>query len=258
MSRLHHLQTMNRVSRQKLEGDVRVMSGAPFNGNASVLPSRVSYSGSVLDAIKTPAGAASWYAPRYGCLTWDPTVVARRHLFPDAHIPEGVPLDPGAAERVCRLEYRNAWPAESVDATAMVLTEMEHPQFAFRAGGPATPYQIDVESQLRRLDQPLGKCQAIIPEDAPLHQNTVAPPVPTGVPLGPQMAANPPAAILRPGEACRDAADAVASAMSGRWVNNCTRQDTMRMDLPFAPPGIGRGAARGPMQPTAGLPYYTN
>lgn len=234
------------------------MFGAPYNGNNNVLPSRVPYTGSVVDAIPVPA-SGSWYTPRYGCLTWDPTLVARRHLFPDAHIPEGVPLDPGAANRVCRLEYKNAWEPEVVDATAMVETEMAHPQFAFRAGGPATPYQIDVESQLRRLDQPSGKCQAIIPEDAPLHRNTVAPPPPVNVPSGPHLAANPVAVIIAPGgEVCRDAADAVATSMSGRWVNNCTRQDTMRMDLPFAPPGVGRGAARGPMQPAAGVPYFTN
>jgi len=140
----------------------------------------------------------------------------------------------------------------------MIETEMNHPQFAFHAGGPATPYQIDVESQLRRLDQPLTKCQAIIPEDAPLHRNTVAPPPVHGVPEGVQNAANPVAAMVRRvgAEQCRIDADTVASAMSGRWVNNPTRQDTKRFDLPFAPPGVGTGAARPARPLPTGQAFY--
>lgn len=201
---------------------------------------------------------SGWYKTQYGCLKDDPTRIARFHSFPDAAIPRGVPDDPSAASKVC-LEYRNAWPEEEVDATAMVVTEQAHPQFAFRAGGPGTVYQIDVESQLRRLDQPLTNCQAVIAADAPLYRNTVAPPTPTNVPAGPQNAANPIAAIIQPsGRDCRVAADAVASAMSGRWINNPTRQDTMRFELPFAPPGTGSGAPRGSASPYAGQPYYSN
>jgi hypothetical protein len=124
----------------------------------------------------------------------------------------------------------------------MIQTEMNHPQFAFRAGGPGTPYQIDVESQLRRLDQPLSNCQAVLPEDAPLYRNTVAPPVTPSLNPGVQNAANPIAAMTRaddPAAACRRAADAVAVGLSNRWVNNPTRQDTMRLGVPLAPPGIG-------------------
>jgi len=140
----------------------------------------------------------------------------------------------------------------------MIDVEMNHPQFAFRAGGPGTPYQIDVESQLRRLDQPLGNCQAIIPEDAPLYVNTVAPPPVSGVAYGVQNASNPVAAIVTKvgAETCRIQADTVASAMSGRRFNNPTRQDTMRFDRPFAPPGIGTGEPR-PRQPLgAGQAFY--
>ena len=186
-----------------------------------------------------------WYTTNYGCIRTDPTMIARLHSFPDAIIPRGLPEDPAAPMKVCSesaaTQYITAWPQRVVDPAGMIETEKNHPQFAFRAGGPATPYQIDVESQLRRLDQPLGKCQTVIPDDAPLHRNTVAPPPVIGVPEGVQNASNPVAAMIRKvgAEACRIEADTVATAMSGRWLNNHTRQDTKRFLLPFEPPGVG-------------------
>jgi len=200
----------------------------------------------------------SWYSRRQGCLKGvDPTEIARMYTFPDGRIPMGIPMDPAAASKIC-LGYVDSRPPELVDADGMMEAARNHPQFAFRAGGPGTPYQIDVESQLRRLDQPLGNCQAIIPEDAPLYVNTVAPPPVSGVAYGVQNASNPVAAIVTEvgAETCRIQADTVASAMSGRRFNNPTRQDTMRFDRPFAPPGIGTGEPR-PRQPLgAGQAFY--
>ena len=219
------------------------------------------------------ADTSSWYKTNYGCLRTDPTMIARLHTFPDVVIPLGVPESPAPAARVCAdttcgapvsptavgcIQYRTAWPQIDRDPTAMIDSEADHPQFAFRPGGPATPYQIDVESQLRRLDQPLTKCQAIIPEDAPLFRNTVAPPPVYGVSEAVQNAANPIAAMVRRvgAEQCRIDADGVATAMSGRWVNNPTRQDTQRFDRPFSPPGIGTGEAR-PRRPLpSGMSFY--
>ena len=228
------------------------------------------YSGSVDSLVPVP-NTERWYKTQFGCIRTDPTLIARLHSFPDAMIPRGLPLDPAPPAKVCSdatcsvpvgvgcTQYRTAWPARVVDPTNMIDVEMNHPQFAFRAGGPGTPYQIDVESQLRRLDQPLGNCQAIIPEDAPLYVNTVAPPPVSGVAYGVQNASNPVAAIVTKvgAETCRIEADTVASAMSGRRFNNPTRQDTMRFDRPFAPPGIGTGEPR-PRQPLgAGTAFYS-
>lgn len=226
---------------------------APYNEPNLVLAAGGNtYQGSVESLIPSPA-TDSWYGVAQGCLKSDPTLIARYHTFPDAMLPRGLPFDPAAPSKVC-LDYRTAWPMGSADAAAMVDAEAQHPQFAFRGGAPGTVYQIDVESQLRRLDQPLGRCQAVIAEDAPLYRNTVAPPRPVGVPPEVQNAANPIAAIVRPepgADACRAAADSVASAMSGRWVNNPTRYDTGRFTLPFQPPGIGVGAARQGGDPSA-------
>ena len=216
---------------------------------------------SMATLVPAPADAAGWYGTQWGCLRGvNPTAIAQRHTFSDAPIPRGVPFDPAAPAKIC-LSYRTAWPAATSSegaSEAMVETERHHPQFAFSAGfGPVTVAQVDAESQLRRLDQPLGRCQAVIADDAPLYQNTVAPPVPPAgaVPEYVQNATNPVAAIVR-GLGCRPEADSVATAMSGRWVHNPTRQDTMRMEQPFAPPGVGRGEVRPPTR-GAGWPAYS-
>jgi len=172
-------------------------------------------------------------------------------------IPRGLPYTAAPPAKVCAgstcgapatvdavgcFRYRTAWPATAVNPESMIETEMNHPQFAFSAGGPASVYQIEVESQLRRLDQPLTNCQAVIPEDAPLFRNTVAPHVMRTMDPHVQNAANPIAVMTRPEDPaaqCRVAADTVATTLSGRWVNNPTRQDTMRLKAPLAPPGIG-------------------
>jgi hypothetical protein len=228
----------------------------PFNGQNMVLPGpEHTYTGGVANLIPVP-NTSTWYQRHYGCLKNDPTMISRLHTFSDVILPHGVPNDPAAPAKIC-MDYRTAWPMEVVDSSDMVSVEMDHPQFAFRAGGPATPYQIDVESQLRRLDQPLGKCQAVLADDAPLYRNTVAPPVPTGVRADVQNAANPISSILRPGEeGCRGTADAVAIAMSNRPFHNPTRQDTKRFEKPFSPPGIGTGAGRNAVAADPTKPYY--
>ena len=225
-----------------------------YTGPNMILPShKNAYKGA--QYVPTP-NTAEWYKTEYGCLRGvDPTEITRRHTFPDSPIPDGVPNEPAALTKIC-LEYQTAWPMQDIPAEAMVEAARNSPQFAFRAGGPATAHQIDVESQLRRLDQPLTKCQAVIADDAPLYKNTVQPPVPTGVRADVLNAANPLSTILRPGaDECRVAADQMAAAMSGRRFHNPTRQDTQRFVQPFQPPGIGSGEARPVLH--SKQPYYS-
>lgn len=204
-----------------------------------------------MESLVPAPNTSSWFQTQYGCLLSDPTLIARKHTFADRIIPSGIPLDPAAGTKICGTTYRTAWAFDvrsDMDQERMVLTEMDHPQFAYRAtvGGPATLRQIDVESQLRRLDRPLtsGDCQAILPPDAPLFRNTVAPlPPTTPLPLGVQNAANPLVALVKPANPennCREQADRIAVSLSNRPFNNTTRQDTARMKQPFSPPGIGR------------------
>jgi hypothetical protein len=248
--------------------------GGDYNSANLVIPGP-NYDNSVAVASLVPAiDTSAWYKTDYGCIRTDPTLISRRHTFPDAPIPRGVPQGPFGPSRICSdttcsvpltsngvgcTLYKTAWPQQIVDPNPMIEIAMNHPQFAFKAGGPGTQYQLDVESQLRRLDQPLTNCQAVIPEDAPLYRNTVAPPPVKGVPEGVQNASNPIAAMIRSvgAEQCRIDADTVASAMSGRRFWNPTRQDTMRFDLPFAPPGIGTGAPRPRQPPVAGTAFYS-
>lgn len=233
------------------------MNAAPIAGPHTVLHAGTG-GGVAMGGLVAEPDTSSWYTTRLGCLRWDQTAVARAHSFPDAPIPRGIPLDPGAHAKIC-LEYRSSAPPSIVSSEATLETEMAHPQFAFRPGGPGTPYQIDVESQLRRLDQPLSKVQAVLPEDAPLYRNTVAPPPPTNVPVGVQNAGNPIAVLVRPdGDSCRAAADAVAMGLSNRWINNPTRQDTHRFTEPFSPPGIGTASPyKSAGVSLGGQPVYT-
>lgn len=230
-------------------------------GDNVLLQHGAPYAASKIPLLIPELNTESWYRTQQACLRWDPTRISSRYLFSDVPIPRGKPLDPGAASHVCRDSYVTAWPMEQVSAAYMVDTEMNYPQFAFQAAyGPATRYQIEVESELRTLNTPLGQCtQPVIPMDAPLFRNEVAPPPSRCLDPHVQNACNPLAVIIGPGETpCRRAADEVANSMSFRWVNNPTRQDTMRMNLPFAPPGIGSGAPRTSALPVSGQPYFTN
>ena len=199
---------------------------------------------SMAKLVPQPATVGTWYTTQYSCLRTDPTRIARFHSFPDEWIPSAIPLDPAPLTRVCTFyDTTAAWagvPAQGQGARVLA-TERAHPQFAFNGRGPASVAEIDAESQLRRLDRPMGNCtEPVLSMNSPLFYNTVAPPAPTGVATGPQNAANPVAAMVRPSSSsCRTQADAVATAMSGRFVNNPTRMDTKQFALPFSPPGIG-------------------
>jgi hypothetical protein len=172
----------------------------------------------------------SWYAPKLGCQKGvDPTEISRRYTFPDQILPRGIQLDPAPSVKIC-LDYVTGRPQE-LSESGLLESSQAHPQFAFTPRGP-NQSQVDIESQLRRLDQPLTKMQAVIAEDAPLFRNTVQPPQPTGVRADVLNAANPIATIVRPdSDLCRRAADQYAVQHSGLRFNNTTRQDTQVYDI---------------------------
>ena len=248
--------------------------GGDYSSANLVIPGPNYDNSTAVASLVPELNTSAWYTSNSNCIRTDPTLISRRHTFPDAPIPRGVPQGPFGPSRICSdttcsvpltsngvgcTLYKTAWPQQIVDPNPMIEVAMNHPQFAFKAGGPGTQYQLDVESQLRRLDQPLSNCQAVIPEDAPLYRNTVAPPPVTNINERVQNASNPVAAMIRSvgAEQCRIEADTVASAMSGRRFWNPTRQDTMRFDLPFAPPGIGTGAPRPRRPEVAGTAFYS-
>jgi hypothetical protein len=168
---------------------------------------------------------SAWYSRKQGCIKGvDPTEITRKFTFPGAMLGIGIPLDPAPYSRICT-NYVSSSPLEDLDPSAMMETAQNYPQFAFRPRGPNST-QVDVESQLRRLDQRLTKMQAVIAEDAPLFRNTVQPPQPEGVRQDVLNASNPISSIIRPGAICRDTADAYAVQKSGLRFNNTTRQDT--------------------------------
>jgi hypothetical protein len=172
----------------------------------------------------------TWYTRKFGCQKGvEPTDIARKYTFPDQMLPRGIQLDPAPSVKVC-LNYVTGRPME-VSESGLVEASQAHPQFAFSPRGPNRT-QVDIESQLRRLDQPLSKMQAVIAEDAPLFRNTVQPPRPTGVREDVLNAANPIATVVRPGaNPCRAAADQYAFQQSGRRFNNTTRQDTQLFSI---------------------------
>jgi hypothetical protein len=213
-------------------------SAAPYNDSHRILSNPPKHVYTEEEIVPNPS-TAGWYKTRYGCLKSDPTQIARRHTFPDAPLPRGFAKQAAPFTRDC-LSYRTAWPFQEVDGSSLVETERNHPSVGFFVGVPVTPAQIDVESHLRRLDQPLGNCQPTVAEHAPLFRNTVAPPPPVHVSRAVQNASNPVVAILsEERDRCRREADTMASSLSNRTFHNPTRQDTALFAVPFAPPGIG-------------------
>lgn len=178
----------------------------------------------------------TWYTSKYGCLVSDPTIISRNFTFPGDTLTRNIPQTPSPFVRIIH-QYRTAWPRPHPSPLSNSIdTEQNYPQFAFRAGtGPASVAQIDVESQLRRLDQPLGNCtQGIIPFDSPLFSlESVIPPPPSGVPENVQNAANPVAVMIRQvgAEQCRNDSDKKMSALSNRTFNNPTRHDTRNLTV---------------------------
>lgn len=160
---------------------------------------------------------------------WDPTMILR-HTLPQQHV--ALPTDPRPWTRIC-LQYTTAGtnePAPLVD-TSVVLP----------SGGqfyPPTRYQesIDNESRLRRLDRPLGTCEAEQYEPNPNGDLFRAKAL---VPERKQPDSRfiseleYPQALLRAGPyKCREEADQINLARSPLLFNNATKQERYNQAFP--------------------------
>lgn len=160
---------------------------------------------------------------------WDPTMILR-HTLPEGRVP--LPTDPRPWVRVC-MEYTTSAtnePAPEVPAGAVLPS-----------GGqfyPPTKYQesIDNESLLRRLDRPLGTCEA--DQYTPCERGDMF----SARELVPKRRQPDsrfvselefPQALLRAGPyPCRDEQDKINLSRSPLLFNNATKQERYKQSFP--------------------------
>jgi len=156
---------------------------------------------------------------------WDPEMIIRRSL-PSSQV--RLPLDPRPMTKVC-MEYVTDAPFE--------MAPKIPDSVVFPSGGvfyPPTRYRaaVDRESLLRRLDRPLGICEAeqFTPEKNMYTPNDTVPD--RGKPNDrfiQELAF--PMALLRTGTYdCRRENDLEAVAMNGKMFNNATKQNRLAQD----------------------------
>lgn len=160
---------------------------------------------------------------------WDPTAILR-HTLPTQNV--SLPTDPRPWTRIC-MEYTSAGTNEEAPPVPLDVALPSGGQFY-----PPTRYMaaIDNESKLRRLDRPLGTCEASQYE-----------PNPNGDLFNPRLVIPDrkhgdsrfvselsfPQALLRAGPyPCREAADTVNLSRSGKLFNNATKQDKYNQPFP--------------------------
>jgi hypothetical protein len=161
---------------------------------------------------------------------WDPEQIIRRTL-PSAQI--GTPLDPRPWTKVC-MNYTTTQDFEDAPRPSDSVV--------FPSGGtvyPPTRYReaVDNESQLRRLDRPLGTCerdQYIPPRTGDLYRPNAT--VPDRGPISDrfiQELAFPMAAMRGDGAyECRAREEEAAWVRSPRPFNNATKQDRYVVSRP--------------------------
>ena len=156
---------------------------------------------------------------------WDPEMIIRRSL-PSAQ--GRLPLDPRPLTKVC-MEYVTDAPFEMAPKIPDSLV--------FPSGGvfyPPTRYRaaVDRESELRRLDRPLGICEAeqFTPQKNMYTPNATVPD--RGKPNDrfiQELAF--PMALMRTGTYdCRRENDLEAVAINGKMFNNATKQNRLAQD----------------------------
>ena len=171
----------------------------------------------------TKQGPDNFYPPVCNQFHFDPTQIIKRTL-PDQPYSVPLPLDPRPWTKVC-LEYVNSStnePAPKVD-----------PNIAFPAGGffqDPNRYlaSVDSESQLRRLNQPLRKCDAGQFEPNTngdmFNSRILMPANPTNPSRIPDIAL--PKTLITVGPyKCREEVDAVNMAVSNKPFFNATKQE---------------------------------
>lgn len=199
-------------------------------------------------------GPADFYPPVCLKTHWDPTAILR-HTLPSGGRSLALPLDPRPWTRVC-MQYTTAGEQERAPDVPSNVVLPSGGQFY-----PPGRYQaaIDEESQLRRLDRPLGTCEGnqwepslrsdmfnahvLVPDRAP-------PADPTRV-----HEISFPKALLRTGPYdCREANDRAAVALTSDFIfNNATKQDrykTMgKAARPAGPSGTLQAAKPSELRP---------
>jgi len=207
--------------------------------------------------LKAEGPKGDFYPPVCLKTHWDPTAILRLTL------PGGggggssmaLPLDPRPWTRIC-MQYTTAGEQERApDVPAGAV---------FPSGGQFYPpgrYQaaIDEESQLRRLDRPLGTCEGNQWEPSlrgDMFNSRVLVPdrAPPADPMRVQEIAFP-KALLRSGPYdCREANDKAAVAMTSDYIfNNATKQDRYKLmgkaTKPDAPAGPLQAAKPSELRP---------
>ncbi len=195
---------------------------------------------------------------------WDPTAILR-HTLPSGGRSMALPLDPRPWTRVC-MEYTTAGEQERAPDVPAGMVLPSGGQFY-----PPGRYQaaIDEESQLRRLDRPLGTCEGnqwepSLRSDMFNSRILVPDRAPPADPLRVHEIAFP-KALLRSGPYdCREANDRAAIAMTSDFVfNNATKQDRYKKmgkeTRPAAPSGTLQAAKPAELRPDLdfrGRPEY--
>lgn len=159
---------------------------------------------------------------------WDPTQILKRTL-PAGHI--SLPTDPRPWTRIC-MEYTTAGDNDAAPSV--------NPNIVLPPGGSRAPYglysdAIAKESELRRLDRPLGTCETdqweptLRSDMYDAHKLMPKRSTPSDPSRISEMAF--PKALLRSGPYdCRSSADAVNVAMASDYMfNNATKQDRYKL-----------------------------
>jgi hypothetical protein len=176
-----------------------------------------------------PEGPSNFYPAVCLKSHWDPTMILSRTL-PEQYVAQ--PLDFRPWTRVC-MEYTTAGPAEAAPAVGPSVVMPQGGQF-YPPGRYAAA--IDSESQLRRLDRPLGTCEGNQWEPTATSDMYV------DKALVPRKAGNwgmsarvqelaYPKALLRNGPyECRAQADAMNVQLASDYIfNNATKQDRYKL-----------------------------